>query len=224
VRDHITWSDVFRSLPPERQKEICEWDQWYNLLREEPDRGAVIVGAEFLSQLLARLVIAACADPKYAEKDLFGNGAHSIASSLSSRLAICRAMGMIGPDLFNQLTRIRKIRNDAAHSWDSFSFENSSTREHCTKLWVHPAMEDAGWPLRVRFDVSIALSCGELSTLIRNVKPIAWWPSMLELSMLDEDGRKLQLDRMRALHEGAQGHPRIWFPYRSSGPGGAEVP
>jgi len=207
-----SWEHLVQSLPPLRRAEFIEWNSWYDQIQQESDRGAILVGAEFISTLLERLIISACADRSFASRSLCGNGSSSPASSLSSRLVIARSLGLIGRELFSQLERIRKIRNGAAHTMSPFDFEAPPASQHCDALWVPHELLRNGISRRERFNICVTFCCGDLGALIRILVPLEWVPSNLELNLLDDESQSSWIQRITKIQQGHEPPPRIWYP------------
>ena len=92
-------------------------------LMDESDRGAVLVGAAILEDELSRLIemIAKVNGlfAKDAEKLFSMNGP---ASTFSGKSLVCRAFGLISQSTFEDLNRIRKLRNKFAHTSEPVDF------------------------------------------------------------------------------------------------------
>lgn len=92
-------------------------------LFRESDRGAVLVGAALVDEHLGRLFEAHFASdlPAGLSRRLLGTGP---LSTMSARADIARAMGLIGPIVYDAIHVLRRIRNDVAHTSNSFRLEN----------------------------------------------------------------------------------------------------
>ncbi|MDA8375628.1 MAG: MltR family transcriptional regulator [Planctomycetia bacterium] len=92
-------------------------------LIDESDRGAVLVGAVMLEERLSQLIkdtICRNNIPESHIKEMFNlNGP---LSSFSSKSLICYGFGLISKDIFDDLTKIRKLRNKMAHSLATVDF------------------------------------------------------------------------------------------------------
>jgi hypothetical protein len=83
----------------------------------ETDRGAVLITAEWLSNLLMDLLISHMPNRDHRKKgfrEIFGGRGE--LSTFSSRIKIAYALGFINKDTYADLEKIRDIRNDFAHS------------------------------------------------------------------------------------------------------------
>lgn len=90
-------------------------------LTNESERGAILIGASKVESYLENLVlnILPIKTKKYTDKLLNYPGA---LSSFSGKIELCFAFGVIDEKIYNALTTLRKIRNNAAHSDETFSF------------------------------------------------------------------------------------------------------
>ena len=92
-------------------------------LIDESDRGAVIVAAALLEEELDQILEEAIRSNNVTEKyvksmfDLSGP-----LSSFSSKSLICFGFGFISKEIFDDLTKIRKLRNKFAHSSKEVNF------------------------------------------------------------------------------------------------------
>jgi len=90
---------------------------------EESDRGAVLVGAAILEDTLSNLIRSTAIENGVSAKsitDLFSmNGP---ASTFSAKTLVCHAFGLISKDIYDDLNRIRKIRNKFAHTSERVDF------------------------------------------------------------------------------------------------------
>ncbi len=92
-------------------------------LIDESDRGAVIVGATLLENELDEIlnrVFSRSHMSKKQLKDMFDLSGP--LSSFSSKTLICYGFNLISKDIFDDLSKIRKLRNKFAHSHDAVDF------------------------------------------------------------------------------------------------------
>lgn len=101
-------------------------------LRTESDRGAALVGAAYLDQLLKDLSRARMVDDrKLIERLLTYPGPLSTTASLEDHAL---AVGWIGPQVYGDLGLARRIRNQFAHSHKSLRFDDPKISEMCGKF------------------------------------------------------------------------------------------
>lgn len=92
-------------------------------LIEESDRGAVIVAAALLEEILDDIlnsIISKNDIPSKHVKNMFGLSGP--LSSFSSKTLICYGFGFISKNAFDDLSKIRKLRNKFAHSTERVDF------------------------------------------------------------------------------------------------------
>jgi DNA-binding MltR family transcriptional regulator len=104
-------------------------------LINESDRGAVIVAAALLeddlNEILKKIVQRNELSAKYIKEMFDLNGP---LSSFSSKALICYGFGIISKDIFDDLTKIRKLRNKFAHSSDRVDFLSSEIEDHVAEI------------------------------------------------------------------------------------------
>lgn len=109
---------------------------YFRSLFKESDRGAVLISATRLEEkleLLHRTHIAhKVADPKKVLEELFRP--YAPLSSFSAKIQLAYAYGLVDADDYADLSIIRRIRNDAAHTSVEFSFEPQDIAQKITHL------------------------------------------------------------------------------------------
>lgn len=92
-------------------------------LMEESDRSVFIVAAAMLEERLQNLLSEEFTKNKIQgkiTKQLFDlNGP---LSNFSSKTSICYAFGLISKEIFDDMTTIRRLRNESAHSYSKVDF------------------------------------------------------------------------------------------------------
>jgi hypothetical protein len=87
----------------------------------ESDRGAVLVGADVVNRHLQLLIERLLPDDmrdKATTNRLFNYP--GMLSSFAARTDFARAAEMIGPNVYESIQKLRKLRNEVAHSLESF--------------------------------------------------------------------------------------------------------
>lgn len=85
------------------------------MLKAESDRGAILVGAAMLDEMLADLIGMRLASDLGAEQRERLFDPQGPAGSFSNRIALARALDMIPKPVAQALDMVREIRNAAAH-------------------------------------------------------------------------------------------------------------
>lgn len=101
-------------------------------LKEESDRGSVLMSAAFLDEYLSSLLKANFIDDEKTFTDLC-NGTGGLAT-FSAKIELCYLLGLISLETRRDLNIIRRIRNEFAHSMETISFETESVANRCRSL------------------------------------------------------------------------------------------
>jgi mannitol operon repressor len=115
----------------EANPHLKEFLQLLAVARKESDRGAVLVHASMLDELLKRSIEARLVD--HAEVEKLTEGFNAPIGTLSSRALLAFATGVISEAEFREAGLIRKIRNDFAHSIE-MSFSDEKVISRCNLL------------------------------------------------------------------------------------------
>jgi len=107
-----------------------DYKQFTNELNRETDRGTALVCAALLDSLLEQLLKAYLIVGK--ETDSLFDGDRPLAS-FSAKTGLAFSMGLISKLEFEDLTSIRRIRNDFAHDL-GISFGTTSISDRCRTL------------------------------------------------------------------------------------------
>jgi hypothetical protein len=110
---------------------LKEFLPYLDILNSESDRGKVLVSTGFLEEQLRQVLLAFMMENQSATELL--DGANAPLGTLSARVAACSALGLISETEAHDLTLIRRIRNDFAHSIYT-TFETHSVIERCKLL------------------------------------------------------------------------------------------
>lgn len=112
-----------------------DWLKDYNKIvqsyKDESDRAAALLAASFLEHIFAEKLRSFFAKDKSVEA-LFE--CHGPLGSLSAKIDIAFALGLLTHDMKSDLTLIRKVRNHFAHHPQHTSFADSPVRDFCAKL------------------------------------------------------------------------------------------
>ncbi|WP_419656553.1 mannitol operon repressor [Desulfosarcina variabilis str. Montpellier] len=106
-------------------------------INEQSDRGAALIVATWLDEELRAAIKTKFVNSDSNEKKVFeGNGP---LSTFSSKIEIGYSLGLLSKQAYSDLTIIRKIRNDFAHSIlgensEAVSFKSKHIRDRCYSL------------------------------------------------------------------------------------------
>ena len=104
-------------------------------LKNESDRGAILVLAAYLEEILAELVRAACVDDDTATQLL---ELHHPAGDFYSKILLCTALALVHAEEARALRRVQTLRNRAAHFDKRLGFDvlfdSSETVDHVASL------------------------------------------------------------------------------------------
>lgn len=101
-------------------------------LQRETDRGLPLVAAALIDELLKRTLHSFFIENSSAGKLL--DGAMAPVGTMSARLNLCHALGLIDDYEKAETELIRKIRNDFAHARHGLSLDDESIRGRCLSL------------------------------------------------------------------------------------------
>jgi hypothetical protein len=145
----------FDEAPPE----IRDLGHFMREFNKESARGAALIAASRLEQLLYRIIRAFLCDCAISEELLTGPNAP--LGTFSARINAALAMGLIERHEFNELHLIRKIRNEFGHSWRDVDFDTPKVTALCERLpWLGPpdAKNENKPRQRFGFEVCILLT------------------------------------------------------------------
>lgn len=104
-------------------------------LMSQTDRGAAIIGACLLDEMLRELLIGAMSNGTRSvlNNKLF-DGPQKPLSSFSSKITIGHTLGVIDKADSKALEHIRKIRNQFAHALETLTFKSEEIKPLCMNL------------------------------------------------------------------------------------------
>jgi mannitol operon repressor len=134
-------------------------------LRRETDRGLPLVGATLVDEKLLETLNAFFVKGKAAERLLSDN--NGPLGMFSSRIDACFALGLIDEFEHQEISLIRKVRNEFAHSKHGLSFQSEPIRGLCSSL-QSDLPKGADYPLNdPRFRFTNAVVCMALRLYYR---------------------------------------------------------
>lgn len=104
----------------------------YDVLNGENDLPCILIGTNFLDQLLASLVEQTFIKSSVAQKMLNSNG--GCIGTFSARADLAYCLEIINKKQYQDLVAIGEIRNKFAHSHLALSFMDQEIMEKCGKL------------------------------------------------------------------------------------------
>lgn len=115
----------------ETHPHLREFNEFLWALNKESERGAVLISAAMIDDLLGRTILAFLID--HAETNRLLEGFNAPLGTLSARALAAVALGLLSEKEFRECERLRKIRNVFAHDVHA-SFENQSVKDICKNL------------------------------------------------------------------------------------------
>tara|TARA_E500000318_G_scaffold46673_6_gene44023 strand:+ start:14781 stop:15335 length:555 start_codon:yes stop_codon:yes gene_type:complete len=142
-------------------------EEAYKILVGESDRGAVLVGAALLDDLLKMALLHQFADRQCSRDLLIGR--YAPLSDLGAKIDAAHALSVVDEVSFKDLHIVRKIRNKFAHTI-ALSFEDDSVSDQCKNLSGRLGPTNIGdLRNRDRFLTATAVLSGVLSAFIWNI-------------------------------------------------------
>ena len=137
-----------------RDADIRDLSTFLAELHRETDRGLALVAAALIDQKLLETLQSFFCPGKAAERLLTDSNAP--LASFSARIEACFALGLIDDFEYQEITLIRKVRNEFAHKVHGFSFSASKVEGLCASLKsdLPRDAEPAGNEARFRFTMS----------------------------------------------------------------------
>jgi DNA-binding MltR family transcriptional regulator len=105
--------------------------QFLEEMHKETDRGAALIGAEFLSETLASMLKAFFIDDAVFIRELLQEGP---LSNFALRRKMAYALGLLSETTYKDLDTIRRIRNEFAHSYKPVKFADPLVKKLCDEL------------------------------------------------------------------------------------------
>jgi mannitol operon repressor len=168
------------------QPEMRELDVFTDEFAKESDRGAVLVAASRLDEILKSILVAYLRDTK-SSKDLL-EGFSVPLGTFSARASAAHALSLIEDQEFEEITLIRKIRNEFGHKWRDIGFDSDKIKALCVKLpWMGPdetKPQDRG--NRQRFNLAVIVLLTDLlwreRLVSRERRNARSWPNKIRVT------------------------------------------
>ena len=157
-----------KRIMKEPEPEIAELSDFLREFNSESDRGAALTAASMLDERLEEILTAFLAEVP-ARKHLLA-GFNAPLGTFSARASAAYALGLIQKNEHEEITLIRKIRNEFGHQWKSVSFDSGRVADLCRQLpWLGPAEHESEATLRGRFNAAVAILLTDLLWRVRLV-------------------------------------------------------
>ncbi|NGP90248.1 MltR family transcriptional regulator [Fodinibius halophilus] len=161
------------------EPELKSFSEFLNYFQKESNRGVALTAAAYLDERLHKILKNFLADTKETKRLING---HAPLGSFYSRTLACFSLGLIEKNEFEELTLIRKVRNEFAHDWNEASFEEGKVCELVEQLpYGGPDEFEEESDLRMRFITAVIILLVDLLWRARLVKKekrkIKTWPN-----------------------------------------------
>jgi mannitol operon repressor len=110
---------------------LRDFREFLDVLNKESERGAALISAAMIDDLLGRCIRSFLLDHKDVEPLL--EGFNAPLGSLSARTVGAFALGLLSTDEYNDCQYIRKVRNAFAHDVHA-SFQDQKISNFCSNL------------------------------------------------------------------------------------------
>jgi hypothetical protein len=129
-------------------------------LQKETDRGAALVGAAFVDNVLESMLRAFFVDDAKVVNELLKPA--GAAGTLSARIDLAYCMGLMGKREYKDLGIIRRIRNEFAHLDRPVSFRMQGAKSLCQQLVTPKVLGMEGYSNRDRFITTVVVTAVRL--------------------------------------------------------------
>jgi mannitol operon repressor len=158
--------------------------QFMRLIREESDRGRVLLACGMFDVQLKKLLLAYFQAGTVATELL--DDANGPLGTLSARISLAYALGLISEDEYHNLTLIRRIRNDFAHDLD-VSFGSQSVLSRCANLRLKTETNARGHDRFLSGVISVAYDLMQRPKHVSKGRPsFEPWPEFDSSIMADD--------------------------------------
>ena len=116
----------------EAHKLLMDWPNFSREFLGEKDRAAVILACSFFDDILSRLLKAYFVDGKISRELIYGGNAP--LGTFSSRIKCNYALGLLSKEEYDDLNRLRNLRNKFAHEWNYLDLNNDKMSSICRSM------------------------------------------------------------------------------------------
>ena len=144
----VLWNEYTDRMA--KQMTVCDLQRYTNILNKESERGAVLVAATMIEDLLGSTILEFLVDHKAIERLVTEFNAP--LGTFSARILAAFALGLLTEQEYRDCESIRKVRNLFAHNIHT-SFENQNVKDLCSSLRTSTQNEpiDASLTVRERY-------------------------------------------------------------------------
>ncbi|MGP9802963.1 hypothetical protein [Rheinheimera sp. NSM] len=135
--------------------------EFMEIIHDESDRGAVLVAASMIEDILGSLLKARLLPSLDKNDELFDNG-YAPFESFSAKIDLAYRVGCINQHTRRSCHILRKIRNDYAHATNIKDFSHSGTQDRIRELFSLNKM------LVSSYEELLVNSCEELENPIKS--------------------------------------------------------
>lgn len=134
----------------QQEPEMRDLSEFLNEFNKESNRGAALNAAAVLDDWLENILRSFFADNK-SGKELI-SGFNAPLGTFAAKVAAAHALGLLQDNEFQEITLVRKIRNEFGHSWRCVSFESEKIVALVNQLpWCGPVELEEESTSRARF-------------------------------------------------------------------------
>ena len=161
------------------EPEIEQLAAFLHEFNSESDRGAALTAAAYLEESLEDILRQFLAAVKETERLLSGYNAP--LGTFSAKASAAFSLGLIQRNEYEELSLIRRVRNEFAHSWHEVDFTANKVVGLCSNLpWLGPDDPEIERTPRSRFNFAVAILLIDLLWRARLVKKeqriVKEWP------------------------------------------------
>lgn len=137
------------------------------LIEDLDDRALVLSLAAFAEESLGELLKTFLLQGESAWKLL--NGFNAPLGTFSARTKMAHALGLITQHQFEDLERLRKVRNEFAHTWNQITLSDQGIRDHIRAMHFHSLDDVFPEEPRLKLKTTIGLLLIELSVTAKSI-------------------------------------------------------
>ena len=115
-----------------REEVLRDLDGFLAEFQAESDRGAALLGATLLDERLGEIILAFLAETESSKRLM--SGFNAPLHSFWARTETAHALGLVTDDEYDNLTLIRRVRNEFAHHTHGLAFESETVFALCHSL------------------------------------------------------------------------------------------